>query len=72
MDVTVVNSVFADNGYRPVVKSALEGASFPNPPGLFTIEEFGGWDRLQLMLAALGEQDGIPAVLVRASAIHQQ
>ena len=35
--------IFAEKGYRPVVKSALEGTSFPNPPGLFTIQKFGGW-----------------------------
>ncbi len=38
--------VFADYGYRPVVESVLEQNrdKFPEPPGLFTIEEFGGWE----------------------------
>jgi sulfate transport system substrate-binding protein len=35
--------IFAEKGYRPVDKNALAGTSFPNPPGLFAIEKFGGW-----------------------------
>src|ERR671918_644218 len=37
--------LFADAGYRPVVESVLREneKEFPGPPGLFTIEEFGGW-----------------------------
>ena len=39
---------FADYGYRPVVKSVLEDNrdDFPEPPGLFTIQEFGGWSKV--------------------------
>jgi sulfate transport system substrate-binding protein len=39
---------FADAGYRPVVKSAADknADKFPTPPGLFTIDEFGGWDKV--------------------------
>jgi sulfate/thiosulfate transport system substrate-binding protein len=38
--------LFADRGYRPVVKSVLEDNrdKFPEPSALFTIEKFGGWD----------------------------
>jgi sulfate transport system substrate-binding protein len=37
--------IFAENGYRPVVKSAdTAGQHFPTPPGLFTIQDLGGWD----------------------------
>ena len=43
--------VFADNGYRPVVKSVLERnrKSFPVRPGEFTIAEvgLGGWTTVQ-------------------------
>lgn len=43
--------IFAENGYRPVVKSvAAEYASrFPARPGLFTIDQLGlgGWDTVQ-------------------------
>jgi sulfate/thiosulfate transport system substrate-binding protein len=37
--------VFADYGYRPVTGSVLSQNKdkFPEVPGLFTIEEFGGW-----------------------------
>jgi sulfate/thiosulfate transport system substrate-binding protein len=36
--------IFAQLGYRPVVKADLNTTQFPTPPGLFTIEKFGGWD----------------------------
>lgn len=43
--------VFADYGYRPVVKSVLEKnrKKFPVRPGLFTIDNpmLGGWDKVQ-------------------------
>jgi sulfate/thiosulfate-binding protein len=35
--------IWAEKGYRPVDQNALAGTNFPNPPGLFTIEKFGGW-----------------------------
>lgn len=37
--------IFADYGYRPVSESvqAENRDKFPEVPGLFTIEEFGGW-----------------------------
>jgi sulfate/thiosulfate transport system substrate-binding protein len=37
---------WAENGYRPVDEKVLASYEdeFPEPPGLFTIEEFGGWD----------------------------
>jgi sulfate/thiosulfate transport system substrate-binding protein len=43
--------VFADNGYRPVVKSVLERnrRKFPTRPGEFTIDQLGlgGWTKVQ-------------------------
>jgi sulfate transport system substrate-binding protein len=41
--------LFADRGYRPVVKSVLEANrdEFPEPSALFTIEKFGGWDKVE-------------------------
>lgn len=41
--------LFADHGYRPVVKSVLESNrdKFPEPSALFTIEKFGGWDKVE-------------------------
>jgi sulfate/thiosulfate transport system substrate-binding protein len=40
--------LFADAGYRPVVKSVFDQNTdkFPTPSGLFTIDEFGGWDKV--------------------------
>jgi sulfate transport system substrate-binding protein len=39
---------YADAGYRPVVKSVFDSNAeeFPVPSGLFTIAEFGGWDKV--------------------------
>jgi len=41
--------LFADRGYRPVVKSVLEANrdEFPEPSALFTIDKFGGWDKVE-------------------------
>ena len=40
--------LFADAGYRPVDQSVLKenADKFPDPPGLFTIDDFGGWSRV--------------------------
>jgi sulfate/thiosulfate transport system substrate-binding protein len=43
--------IFADNGYRPVVKSVLQANArkYPSRPGLFTIDQLGlgGWSKVQ-------------------------
>jgi sulfate/thiosulfate-binding protein len=36
--------VFAASGYRSVIPSLVDAGTYPTPPGLFTIEKFGGWD----------------------------
>jgi sulfate transport system substrate-binding protein len=37
--------IFAENGYRPTTEGAdTAGQNFPTPPGLFTIQDLGGWD----------------------------
>lgn len=40
--------IFADYGYRPVDEEVLSANSdkFPEVPGLFTIEELGGWSKV--------------------------
>jgi sulfate/thiosulfate-binding protein len=40
--------LWADNGYRPVVKSVFDQNKdkFPTPPGLFTIDDLGGWSKI--------------------------
>ncbi len=35
--------IYAERGYRPVNQAADAGADFPQPPGLFTIKDLGGW-----------------------------
>jgi sulfate/thiosulfate transport system substrate-binding protein len=35
--------IFAENGYRPLVKGVTQGLNFPNRPQLFTIKYVGGW-----------------------------
>ncbi len=39
---------WADAGYRPVVKSVFQknASKFPVPSGLFTIDDLGGWDKI--------------------------
>jgi sulfate transport system substrate-binding protein len=39
--------IFAEKGYRPVVKGAATSVTFLQPPGLFTIEKFGGWSEVK-------------------------
>lgn len=38
--------VFADKGYRPVLPEVLaaNADTYPTPPGLFTIDDLGGWE----------------------------
>src|SRR5436189_2652420 len=39
--------IFAENGYRPVVKGVAQGLSFPVRPQLFTIKYVGGWPKVE-------------------------
>ena len=39
--------IFAANGYRPLVKAAAKGHSFPSRPQLFTIRYVGGWPKVE-------------------------
>jgi sulfate/thiosulfate-binding protein len=38
--------IFVKRGYRPVLSSANDPKRFPDPPGLFTIGEVGGWPKV--------------------------
>ncbi len=38
--------LWAENGYRPVDKALVDPKQFPTPEDLFTIAEFGGWDKV--------------------------
>jgi sulfate transport system substrate-binding protein len=61
---------FASWGYRPIEKSVLAANKdqFPTPKGLFTIEDFGGWEKANTLfdletggaIAQLEEATGIP------------
>jgi sulfate transport system substrate-binding protein len=36
-------TIWADNGYRPVIPGIVAARGFPTPPDLFTISTLGGW-----------------------------
>jgi sulfate/thiosulfate transport system substrate-binding protein len=38
--------LWAENGYRPVNKGLVDEKQFPTPEDLFTIAEFGGWEKV--------------------------
>ncbi len=38
--------LWAESGYRPVNKSLVDAKQFPTPKDLFTIAEFGGWEKV--------------------------
>jgi sulfate/thiosulfate transport system substrate-binding protein len=40
--------LWADNGYRPVNPDLVDPQKFPTPKGLFTIDKFGGWDKVNI------------------------
>ena len=58
--------LWADNGYRPVDSSI--STNFPKPSNLFTIADFGGWEKANTLfdletdgpIAKLEEATGIP------------
>lgn len=39
-------AIFAQNGYRPVVDGVDSPYDFPDPSGLFTIDDLGGWEQV--------------------------
>jgi sulfate transport system substrate-binding protein len=39
--------IFAENGYRPLIKGVSQGLTFPVRPQLFTIKYVGGWAAVQ-------------------------
>ncbi len=60
--------IFADNGYRPVSKTAVPAGRFPTPSGLFTIDQLGGWtavtkeffDPTSGALVSVEQKKGVP------------
>ena len=39
-------NIWAENGYRPVNPKLVDEKQFPTPPDLFTIDQFGGWGKV--------------------------
>lgn len=39
--------IWVENGYRPVISGVPGAEKFPNPPGLFTIQDLGGWTKIE-------------------------
>lgn len=60
--------LFAEAGYRPVHDGVAQTANFPSPPGLFTIDDLGGWtlvmedffDRDSGVMAKIFRDSGTP------------
>jgi sulfate transport system substrate-binding protein len=60
--------IFGEKGYRPVVPDVLSQFDYPDPPGLFTIEDVGGWpdvrkrffDREQSIFLDIENELGVP------------
>jgi sulfate transport system substrate-binding protein len=38
--------LWAENGYRPANPKLVDEKQFPTPPQVFTIDQFGGWDKV--------------------------
>ena len=38
--------IWAENGYRPVNEKLIDPKQFPTPADLFSIDEFGGWEKV--------------------------
>ncbi|HEY6730324.1 MAG TPA: extracellular solute-binding protein, partial [Solirubrobacterales bacterium] len=38
--------IWAENGYRPVNPKLVDEKQFPTPADLFTIDQFGGWGKV--------------------------
>jgi sulfate transport system substrate-binding protein len=63
---------FAEWGYRPVNEEVLaaNAEQFPDPAGLFTIEDLGGWEKVNAemfdiergSIAEIEEQAGVSTV----------
>ena len=55
--------LYAERGYRPVNQAAAAGADFPQPKGLFTIKDLGGWSDVNKQF--FDKQAGIVAGIER-------
>ena len=55
--------VFAEKGYRSILPELVEADRYPEPESLFTIEKFGGWEKV--MTDFFDREDGIMAEIER-------
>jgi sulfate/thiosulfate transport system substrate-binding protein len=55
--------VFAEKGYRSLLPELVEADRYPEPESLFTIEKFGGWEKV--MADFFDREDGIMAEIER-------
>jgi sulfate/thiosulfate transport system substrate-binding protein len=61
-------AIFAEKGYRPVLASELDEATYPTPAVLFTIDDLGGWSEVTDrffnaetgIMVAIEEDRGVP------------
>ena len=69
--------IFADNGYRPVVSGVTSSkVTFSTPPGLFTINDLGGWtdvtntffDATKGIVTKIEQSNGVSTTSKRVSA----
>jgi sulfate transport system substrate-binding protein len=59
--------IFQENGYRPVDDKVYDKAKFPTPKSQFTIEEFGGWDKVSTEF--FDEENGIVTEIQRENGV---
>lgn len=57
--------LYASKGYRPVLPNLVDKAKFPTPPGLFTIDDLGGWKDVNKKF--FDDKDGIITKIQAAS-----
>jgi sulfate transport system substrate-binding protein len=54
--------IWAQKGYRPVIEGVAAPGQFPTPPGLFTIEDLGGWKKVG---KEFFETEGSPGIVTK-------
>jgi sulfate transport system substrate-binding protein len=54
--------IWAEKGYRPVVKGVASPGQFPTPAGLFTIDSLGGWKKVA---KAFFETEGTAGIVTK-------
>ncbi len=59
--------VFQENGYRPVDEKVLDEQEFPEPAGLFTIDDVGGWSEASSKF--FDEESGIVTEIQRDAGV---